>query len=96
MGRQTHLSDKLSPEPLHPDDHVVGPDSAPATIIVYCDFECPSCGQAFVTIKRLREQVEHQLRLVYRHFPLTDKHPLAQQAAEASEGAAQQVSKSMM
>jgi len=90
MARQTHLSDKLSPEPLRPDDHVVGPDSAPATVIVYCDFECPSCGQAFVTIKRLREQVEHQLRLVYRHFPLTDKHPLAQQAAEASEAAAQQ------
>jgi protein-disulfide isomerase len=78
------------PEPLRPDDHVIGPDSAPATVIAYCDFECPFCGQAFFRIKRLRERLARQLRVVYRHFPLSDKHPLAQQAAEASEGAAHQ------
>src|SRR6478672_11340373 len=78
------------PEPLRPDDHVIGPDSAPVTVIAYCDFECPFCGRAFVRTKRLRERFEHQVRLVYRHFPLTDKHPFAQQAAEASEAAAQQ------
>ena len=80
----------LCPEPLRPDDHVTGPASAPVTVIAYCDFECPFCGQAFVRTKRLRERFEHQLRLVYRHFPLIDRHPCAQQAAEASEAAAQQ------
>ena len=80
----------LRPEPLRPDDHVIGPDSASVTVITYCDFECPFCGQAFVRTKRLRERFEHQLRLVYRHFPLIDRHPFAQQAAEASEAAAQQ------
>lgn len=80
----------LRPEPLRPDDHVIGPDSASVTVIAYCDFECPFCGQAFVRTKRLRERFEHQLRLVYRHFPLIDRHPFAQQAAEASEAAAQQ------
>ena len=80
----------LRPEPLRPDDHVIGPDSARVTVIAYCDFECPFCGQAFVRTKRLRERFEHQLRLVYRHFPLIDRHPFAQQAAEASEAAAQQ------
>ena len=77
-------------EPLRPDDHILGPDSAPATIIAYCDFECPFCGRAFLTIQRLRERFEQQLRLVFRHFPLIDKHPFAQQAAEASEAAAEQ------
>jgi protein-disulfide isomerase len=77
-------------EPLRPDDHVLGPDSAPATLIAYCDFECPFCGEAFFRIKRLRERLESQLRVVYRHFPLVNKHPFAQQAAEASEAAAQQ------
>ena len=62
----------LRPEPLRPDDHVIGPDSASVTVIAYCDFECPFCGQAFVRTKRLRERFEHQLRLVYRHFPLID------------------------
>ena len=75
---------------LRADDHILGPDSAPATVIAYCDFECPFCGQAFLTTKRLRQQFEHQLRLVFRHFPLIDKHPFAQQAAEASEAAAEQ------
>ena len=80
----------IRPEALRPDDHVLGPDSAPVTVMAYCDFECPFCGQAFVRMRRLREQFAHQLRFVYRHFPLIDKHPLAQQAAEASEAAAQQ------
>ena len=78
------------PEPLPPDDHVIGPESAPVSVAAYCDFECPFCGRAFVRTKRLRERFEHQLRWVYRHFPLIDRHPFAQQAAEASEAAAQQ------
>lgn len=55
------------------------------TVIAYCDCECPYCGQALVRTKRLRERFGHQFRLVYRHFPLIDKHLFAQQAAEASE-----------
>jgi formate-nitrite transporter family protein len=41
-------------------------------------------------LKRLRQRFEQQLRFVFRHFPLVEKHPLAQQAAEASEAAARQ------
>ena len=41
-------------------------------------------------MKQLRLRMEHQLRVAYRHFPLTAKHPLAQQAAEAAEAAASQ------
>jgi protein-disulfide isomerase len=77
-------------EPLRPNDHIVGPDSAPVTLIAYCDFECPHCGRAFGRLKRLRERCAQQLRFVFRHFPLIDKHPYAQQAAEASEAAARQ------
>ena len=77
-------------EPLRSDDHIVGPDSAPVTVVAYCDFECPYCGEAFGRMKRLRLRFEHQFRFVFRHFPLIEKHPLAQQAAEASEAAARQ------
>jgi formate-nitrite transporter family protein len=80
----------VSIEPLRADDHVVGADSAPVTVVAYCDFECPYCGRAFDRVRRLRERFAQQLRFVYRHFPLVDKHPLAQQAAEASEAAARQ------
>ncbi|HET7910039.1 MAG TPA: thioredoxin domain-containing protein [Nitrospira sp.] len=87
------MTERLSrqrPEPLRPNDHVIGPDSAPVTVISYCDFECPYCGEAFLRTKRLRDRFYGQFRLVYRHFPLIDKHPLSQQAAEASEAAAGQ------
>jgi protein-disulfide isomerase len=77
-------------EPLRPEDHVTGPDSAPVTVIAYCDFECPYCGRAFIRLRNLRQRVAYQVRLVFRHFPLIDKHPFAQQAAEASEAAARQ------
>jgi len=76
--------------PLQPDDHVVGPESAPITVVAYCDFECPYCGQAFDVIRTLRRRLQDRLRFVFRHFPLVDKHPLAQQAAEAAEAAAGQ------
>jgi protein-disulfide isomerase len=77
-------------EPLRPDDHVMGPDSAPVTVIAYCDFECPYCGRSFAMVRNLRARLKRQLRFVFRHFPLLDKHPLAQQAAEAAEAAASQ------
>ncbi len=85
-----HLTRTPQAEPLRPNDHVLGPDSAPLTLIAYCDFDCPHCGRAFGRIKHVRMRFPHQLRFVFRHFPLVDKHPFAQQAAEASEAAAHQ------
>ncbi|MCS6302890.1 MAG: thioredoxin domain-containing protein [Nitrospira sp.] len=73
-----------------PDDHVIGPATAVVTLIAYCDFECPYCGRAYPIIKRLRANREDRLRFVFRHFPLTHKHPHAQQAAEAAEAAGAQ------
>ncbi len=73
---------------VRPDDHTIGPDTAEVTVVGYCDFECPYCGQAYFTIKELRGRLGNRLRFVFRHFPLIDKHPFAQQAAEAAEAAA--------
>lgn len=72
------------------DDHVAGPDSASITVVAYCDFECPYCGRAYPLIKRLQARLTERFRFVFRHFPLTHKHPLAQQAAEAAEAASAQ------
>ncbi len=69
------------------DDHSVGPDTALVTVVAYCDFACPYCGHAYPIIKGLRARLGDRLRFVFRHFPLIHKHPLAQQAAEASEAA---------
>ena len=72
---------------IRDDDHVAGPDTAAITVVAYCDFECPYCGRAYPIIKQLQARLEDRLRFVFRHFPLIHKHPLAQQAAEATEAA---------
>ena len=77
--------------PVDPErDHIRGPvEDALVTLVEYGDFECPYCGQAEPAVRGLiREYGE--LRFVFRHLPLTDVHPHAQLAAEASEAAAEQ------
>jgi Na+/H+ antiporter NhaA len=70
-------------------DHIRGPDDAPVTLLEYGDFECPYCGQAERAIRELLAG-HGDVRYVWRHLPLTDVHPSAQLAAEASEAAAAQ------
>jgi protein-disulfide isomerase len=71
-------------------DHIRGPDDAPVTLVEYGDFECPYCGQAERVIRELLSAHGDDVRYVWRHLPLTDVHPSAQLAAEASEAAAAQ------
>jgi Na+/H+ antiporter NhaA len=76
--------------PVDPDrDHIRGPDRAIVTIVEYGDFECPYCGQAEPVLRELLAG-HGDVRYVWRHLPLTDVHPHAQLAAEASEAAAEQ------
>ncbi len=71
------------------EDHVKGNKNAPVTIIEYSDFECPYCGAFEPTLDAIMAKYKDQVRLVYRHFPLSF-HPQAQPAALASECAAEQ------
>jgi protein-disulfide isomerase len=76
--------------PVSDRDHVQGPADAPVTLVEYGDFECPYCAAAHVIVKQVREIMGDQLRFVFRHFPLTQIHPYAEHAAEASEAAGAQ------
>jgi protein-disulfide isomerase len=76
--------------PVNDRDHVQGPNTAPLTLVEYGDFECPYCAAAHVIIKQAQEIMGDQLRFVFRHFPLTQIHPHAEAAAEASEAAGAQ------
>lgn len=71
-------------------DHIRGDKNAPVTLVEFSDFECPFCARVHPTIKALLEKYAGQIRLVYKHFPLTSIHPQAVPAAEASECAAGQ------
>lgn len=69
-------------------DHVEGDENAQVTLIEYGDYECSYCGQAYSIVKKVREKMGDKLRFVFRNFPLTQVHPHAGKAAEASEIAA--------
>jgi Na+/H+ antiporter NhaA len=88
LGRSEVIVDLA--DPVDPErDHHRGPEDAPVTLVEYGDLECPYCGQAEPTIRRLL--ADHgDLRYVWRHLPLRDVHPNAQLAAEATEAASEQ------
>ena len=70
-------------------DHFRGPVDAPVTVVEYGDFECPYCGRAEPVVRELIREFG-DVRYVWRHLPLSDVHPHAQLAAEATEAAAAQ------
>ena len=76
--------------PVSERDHIRGPDDAPVTLVEYADFQCPYCGDFYPVVRRILNRLGTRVRFVFRHFPLTEQHPLAQQAAEASEAAGAQ------
>jgi formate-nitrite transporter family protein len=76
--------------PISADDHVEGPPDAPLQLVMYGDFQCPYCTAAYPIVRRVRERLSGRLAFVFRHFPLREIHPEAQDAAEASEAAAAQ------
>ena len=76
--------------PIDERDHVFGPPAAPVTLLEYGDYECPFCGAAHPVVKRALQVMGGEARFAYRHFPLTQIHPHAQQAAEAAEAAGAQ------
>jgi protein-disulfide isomerase len=75
--------------PVSAHDHARGPEKAPLTLVQYMDFECPHCALAHPRVTEIANELGDSLRLVFRHFPLTDVHPRAHRAAEAAEAAKQ-------
>jgi len=68
-------------------DHLLGLDSAPATIVVYADFACPTCAALAELLNRLVVDYPDDLLLVYRHFPILTAYPNSGAAVQAVEAA---------
>jgi protein-disulfide isomerase len=73
--------------PVGPDDHTRGSADAPTTMVVYGDYQCPYTRRVLQSVARLEHRIGDRFRLVYRHFPLREIHPNAEQAAELAEAA---------
>src|SRR5258706_10419693 len=68
-------------------DHIKGNTNAAITLVEYGDFECPDCGEAYYIIKDIQKVEGETLKFVFRHFPLSESHPHAKNAAWAAEAA---------
>jgi len=73
--------------PVGERDHVIGPATAPVTLVEYGDYECPYCGAAHVSVKQILGVLGDDVRFVFRNFPLSQIHQHAFQAANAAEAA---------
>lgn len=66
-----------------------GNPSAKVVIIEFADFECSYCARAHETVQAVLKAYGDQVRLVFRHYPLSF-HPKAPKAAEATACADEQ------
>jgi Na+/H+ antiporter NhaA len=87
LGDMTLIQDLIPAVDIE-RDHIRGPVDGAVTVIEFGDFQCPHCGEAEPVVRELL--ADTTIRYVWRHLPLTDVHPQAQLAAEASEAAAAQ------
>lgn len=76
--------------PVTAADNQTGPANAKVTLVEYGDFQCPACGQYFPMVSQLKNEYKNSVKVVYRHFPLTNLHKNAQSAAQAAQAAAKQ------
>ncbi len=71
--------------------YFIGPADAPITIVEFSDYQCPFCKRWHEEVyESLLAAYPDQIRLVYRHLPLTSIHPDAFPAAEAAMCAGEQ------
>jgi len=71
------------------DDHVRGSRDAKVFLVEYSDYECPFCQSFHGTAKQALIEYGDQMAWVFRHFPLTSIHSMAQPTAEAAECASE-------
>jgi len=66
-----------------------GNPSARVTVVEFVDYECPHCKHAQTVIRQLVEEYPSDVRVIFKHFPLSS-HPMAKTAAEAAMAANKQ------
>jgi protein-disulfide isomerase len=72
------------------DAPMLGPATAPITLVEFLDYECPYCHRVQGVVEQVLKQFPGKVRFVHRDFPLDDIHPQAMKAARAARCAGEQ------
>lgn len=71
-------------------NRVRGNPKAPVMIVEFSDFQCPHCRRVEATLREVLARYRDRVSLAYRDFPITQIHPQAELAAQASRCAGEQ------
>jgi protein-disulfide isomerase len=71
-------------------DMYKGNKEAPVKLVLFGDYESNETRQLNAILNGILESFEGQIKLVFRHFPMTQIHQRAHKAAEAAIGAGQE------
>ena len=66
-----------------------GQPDAKITLVEFMDFQCPFCARVQPTLQQIRDTYGDQVRVVFKHLPLSF-HPKAPGAATVAEAAHRQ------
>jgi protein-disulfide isomerase len=81
--RQAPFAENLKKLPA--DGYSFGPADAPVSIVLFSDFQCPYCSELAKTIRtELPKKYGDKVRVIFKDFPLSTRHPWARAAAESS------------
>ena len=92
---EEHYADRFGPDVYQyknidvKDAPVRGDPGAPIAIIEFSDFQCPHCKHAQLPLEQLLGEFP-QVKLYFKHYPITRAHPYAQGAAQAAVAAGKQ------
>jgi protein-disulfide isomerase len=83
---QDQDDDKVYDVKVNPNDFIKGSPKAKVTIVEFSDFQCPFCGRASNTVKQVEDKYGKDVRVVFKHNPLSfhENAPLAAEAALAA------------
>ena len=81
------MAGKGSDEGVVLEPRIKGNADAEVVLVEYSDLQCPACRAVFPIIQELDQEFGDELRIEYRHFPLTQIHQHAELAARATEAA---------
>ena len=88
-GRPAVDPNKVHEIPLA-DSPFKGEKKAKVAIVEFSDFQCPFCARSTAFTKEISDAFPKDVKVVYKHLPLTQIHPNAMPAAKASVAAQNQ------